>query len=179
MSVSGPGQAGCCAENAERPIGVNYPTFEVKQWPHRPGRRSPCSVTFADVDGVAHKLLLPRPDPPTWQYLLLQQNDEMSKEHTTFTGEDKAIGDHIEVAPGISNDVARPKPTEFSDTQLKSNLDQLPLLKAIAIFKKTTLICLIAGFTAATDGRSISDNRLSACLFAEGPSVRLSIPAVR
>ncbi len=62
--------------------------------------------------------------------------------------------DRIETAPShdLATDVLPMKATEFSDTQLKSNFDQLPILKAISTFKKTTFICFIAGFTAATDG---------------------------
>jgi hypothetical protein len=47
--------------------------------------------------------------------------------------------------------------------QLKSSLDNLPLLKSAWIFRKTVLVCTIAGFCAATDGYQ---NTLSASVIA-------------
>jgi hypothetical protein len=44
------------------------------------------------------------------------------------------------------------KATEFSENQLKSELDTLPLMKAIWAFRRVFLLCTIAGFTASTDG---------------------------
>jgi hypothetical protein len=44
------------------------------------------------------------------------------------------------------------KATEFSENQLKSELDTLPLMQAIWAFRRVFLLCTIAGFTASTDG---------------------------
>jgi hypothetical protein len=44
------------------------------------------------------------------------------------------------------------KPTEYLDAQLKSSLDNLTTPQAIKTFKRAALICLIAGFSAATEG---------------------------
>jgi len=48
------------------------------------------------------------------------------------------------------------KATEFSENQLKSELDTLPLMKAIWAFRRVFLLCTIAGFTASTDGEFAS-----------------------
>ena len=52
---------------------------------------------------------------------------------------------------------------ENSHLQLKSDLDALPIAKSAWIFRKTVLICAIAGFCAATDGYQ---NTLSASIVA-------------
>jgi hypothetical protein len=36
--------------------------------------------------------------------------------------------------------------------QMKSQFDRLSILEAISTFRKTALICLVAGFCASTDG---------------------------
>jgi hypothetical protein len=47
------------------------------------------------------------------------------------------------------------KATEFSENQLKSELDTLPLMKSIWAFRRVFLLCTIAGFTASTDGKLV------------------------
>lgn len=78
-------------------------------------------------------------------------------ERTESRYEEKSYVDHIDAAPHpiLATDPAFTKPTEYGENQLKSDLDRLPILKAIATFRKTAFICLIAGFTAATDGRTL------------------------
>jgi hypothetical protein len=39
--------------------------------------------------------------------------------------------------------------------QMKSQFDRLSMFKAISTFRKTALICLVAGFCASTDGGSL------------------------
>ena len=59
----------------------------------------------------------------------------------------------------IVEDVAQENP----QAQLKSELDALPIAKSAWVFRKTVLICALAGFCAATDGYQ---NTLSASIIA-------------
>lgn len=52
---------------------------------------------------------------------------------------------------------------ENPQTQLKSELDALPIFKSAWVFRKTVFICAIAGFCAATDGYQ---NTLSSSIIA-------------
>jgi hypothetical protein len=36
--------------------------------------------------------------------------------------------------------------------QLKSEFDRLPIFKSVLLYRKTVLICAVAGFCASTDG---------------------------
>lgn len=63
----------------------------------------------------------------------------------------------------IVEDVGSLHPSLEHQAQLKSTLDSLPLLKSAWLFRKTVLICTIAGFCAATDGYQ---NTLSASIIA-------------
>lgn len=68
--------------------------------------------------------------------------------------DEKDITVHTDKPELQHDDVAmESKPTEYSENQLKSSLDTLPLLKAVITFRRVFLIAAIAGFTAATDGQ--------------------------
>lgn len=41
------------------------------------------------------------------------------------------------------------------DAQLKSSLDKLTIMQTFKVFRVTILVCALAGFSAATDGKSI------------------------
>ena len=81
-----------------------------------------------------------------------QQNVLVQQNHGD--GKDNEI--HLEDQKHIANEDAHfeqdLKATEFSENQLKSELDTLPLMKAIWAFRRVFLLCTIAGFTASTDG---------------------------
>jgi hypothetical protein len=83
-----------------------------------------------------------------------QRNDQIIMAHTPMDElDEKKVEDF-----GIE-DVAQ----ENTHVQLKSELDSLPIAKSAWIFRKTVLICAIAGFCAATDGYQ---NTLSASIIA-------------
>lgn len=44
----------------------------------------------------------------------------------------------------------------LGEAQMKSTFDSLSTKQAISVFRKTVLICTVAGFCAATDGKSTS-----------------------
>jgi hypothetical protein len=60
------------------------------------------------------------------------------------------------------------KATEFSENQLKSELDTLPLMKSIWAFRRVFLLCTIAGFTASTDGQYSKLNDCALCSHITG-----------
>lgn len=65
---------------------------------------------------------------------------------------------HAEIEPiPVLNDEGALK-GEVIDAQMKSEYDSLSTRQAISIFKKTVLICTVAGFCAATDGKSPPPN---------------------
>jgi hypothetical protein len=72
-----------------------------------------------------------------------QRNDQITMAHPSIHDMDeKKVEDfHVE-------DIAQ----ENTYVQLKSELDALPIVKSAWIFRKTVMICAIAGFCAATDG---------------------------
>ncbi|OCF31052.1 hypothetical protein I317_06846 [Kwoniella heveanensis CBS 569] len=55
------------------------------------------------------------------------------------------------------------EPEKIRDVQLKSSYDRLSVLQAMGVFKRSVLICGIAGFAAATDG---FQHQLSASVIA-------------
>jgi hypothetical protein len=81
----------------------------------------------------------------------------MSQTINNAPGEEKATITVVE-------DVRRGAPTEAvvkkqidelnagHAVQMKSQFDRLSILEAISTFRKTALICLVAGFCASTDG---------------------------
>jgi hypothetical protein len=68
----------------------------------------------------------------------------MSQTINNAPGEEKATITVVE-------DVRRGAPTE-AVVKMKSQFDRLSILEAISTFRKTALICLVAGFCASTDG---------------------------
>lgn len=43
---------------------------------------------------------------------------------------------------------------EEANVRLKSSFDQLSILKTLSLFRRSVVICTLAGFTAACDGGS-------------------------
>lgn len=82
-----------------------------------------------------------------------QRNDEFMMPTPMDELDEKKVEDF-----GIE-DIAQ----ENTHVQLKSELDALPIAKSAWVFRKTVLICAIAGFCAATDGYQ---NTLSASIIA-------------
>ena len=73
--------------------------------------------------------------------------------------QEKEIDIHVESEKHDHEDFVDQKPTEFSENQLKSELDTLPLLKSVWTFRRAFLLCTLAGFTASTDGEFKSVSR--------------------
>jgi hypothetical protein len=82
--------------------------------------------------------------------MLVQQNHGDAKDTEIF------LEDQKHIANDDGHHEQDLKATEFSENQLKSELDTLPLMKAIWAFRRVFLLCTIAGFTASTDGESPS-----------------------
>jgi len=80
--------------------------------------------------------------------VLVQQNHGDTKETEIY------LEDQKHLAHEDTHHEQDLKATEFSENQLKSELDTLPLMKAIWTFRRVFLLCTIAGFTASTDGES-------------------------
>lgn len=49
------------------------------------------------------------------------------------------------------------------EAQMKSTFDSLTTKQALSVFRKTVLICTVAGFCAATDGKLCLRYRLKPC----------------
>ena len=65
----------------------------------------------------------------------------------------KPTSDRIELSQPQTNDPeALKSEADLQNHQLKSNLDQLPLWQATWLFRRNTLICALASFSATTDG---------------------------
>jgi hypothetical protein len=71
---------------------------------------------------------------------------------TTAIRAEKPLDDRIETAQALDDLPVNKKTTEYGNAQLKSSLDRLSYFQAVVAFKKAALICLVAAFTAATDG---------------------------
>ena len=91
-----------------------------------------------------------------------------------MTTQDKPVAQHLEIRPQVTlvGEQEPKKRTEFQDVQLKSNLDNLTIWKAIKVFRKTTMICAVAGFVASTDGKRVSSDM--AVLATHEPRTRCS-----
>lgn len=63
---------------------------------------------------------------------------------------------HLEATPTMGGDHRMDpevKPEPVLEVQLKSKFDDLTIWEAIKTFRKSALICLIAGIAASTDGK--------------------------
>jgi hypothetical protein len=89
--------------------------------------------------------------------MLVQQNHGDAKDPEIF------LEDQKHIANDDGHHEQDLKATEFSENQLKSELDTLPLMKAIWAFRRVFLLCTIAGFTASTDGECL-DCPVAICL---------------
>jgi len=81
---------------------------------------------------------------------LVQQNPGDTKETEIY------LEDQKQLVHDDSHHEQDLKATEFSENQLKSELDTLPFMKAIWTFRRVFLLCTIAGFTASTDGEPLN-----------------------
>ncbi|WOO84104.1 High-affinity glucose transporter HXT2 [Vanrija pseudolonga] len=73
----------------------------------------------------------------------------MSQRPEVSAYDEKAEVTHVEAT---ADGVIIQKATEFSDTQLKSELDSFSLLKSVKVFRRIILVCFAAGLCAALDG---------------------------